>query len=60
MITNNIPELQLRRQKLRLDFLCSLNNHELAIDPSLFYIRPVYKTHVASPHKIANTVSCED
>lgn len=36
MSTNNIPKLQLRRQKLRLDFLCSLANHELAIDPSLY------------------------
>lgn len=36
MIANNIPTLQLRRQKLRLDFLCSLINHELAIDPSLY------------------------
>lgn len=36
MIANNIPKLQLRRQKFRLDFLCSLTKHELAIDPSLY------------------------
>lgn len=40
MSANNIPLLQSRRRQLRLDFLSSLLNHRVAIDPSL-YLTPL-------------------
>lgn len=36
MLANDIPSLEQRRQKHRLDFLHNLINHKLALDPSLY------------------------